>query len=143
MNGMQDLDTLRRQNLALARGLYSAFTSHDIAAILETLHDEVDWLFFGPEEIPFAGHYLGREAVAGFFRVAVSSTEFLEFEALDFICGGHTVLVQGHERMRARSTGKIWETDWAHVFTVRHGKIIKLREYYDTAVVAAAFRQER
>jgi ketosteroid isomerase-like protein len=50
------------------------------------------------------------------------------------------VLALGNERVAVRATGKIFETEWAHLFTMQDGKIVKLREYYDTATMAAAFR---
>ncbi|MEZ4674168.1 MAG: hypothetical protein R2932_08005 [Caldilineaceae bacterium] len=50
------------------------------------------------------------------------------------------VLSLGHERVLVRRTGKIFETDWAHLFTIQSGKIVKLREYYDTATMAEAFK---
>jgi hypothetical protein len=41
-----------------------------------------------------------------------------------------------------KSTGHIFETDWAHLFTIHDGKISRLQEFYDTATVAAAFRSD-
>jgi hypothetical protein len=129
-------------NTALAQQLYTNFKNGDIAAILDLLAPDVDWLFFGPPEIPFAGHYQGREAVEQFFNTALSTAEFLEFEAREFAATSQNVLVQGRERVRARNTGRIWETEWAHVFSIQNNQIVKMREYYDTAVVVAAFQPE-
>jgi ketosteroid isomerase-like protein len=127
-------------NTALAQQLYTHFKNGDIAAILNLLAPDVDWLFFGPSEIPFAGHYQGREAVKQFFNTALATAEFLEFEAREFAATSQNVLVQGRERVRARNTGRIWETEWAHVFSIQNNQIVKMREYYDTAVVVAAFQ---
>jgi ketosteroid isomerase-like protein len=31
-------------------------------------------------------------------------------------------------------------SDWAHIFTIRDGKVVKFREFLDTAVAAEAYR---
>ena len=40
-----------------------------------------------------------------------------------------------------KSPGRSYEHDWVMVFTLRDGKIIKHRHYYDTADVAVACRK--
>jgi ketosteroid isomerase-like protein len=138
---MSDLHEIQQNNIAIVRQLYYSFLAQDIDAILPLLSDDVDWLFFGPADIPFAGHYIGPQRVAEFFQRALEKSDFVLFEPREFMAGVNTVLVQGHERGVARSTGKQWETEWAHVFVLEAGRITKLREYYDTAVIAAAFNE--
>jgi ketosteroid isomerase-like protein len=127
-------------NVRIVQQQYEAFARRDWTSLASLLDDNVDWLFFGPSTIPFTGHFHGPQQVLGFFQNALRTAEFLEFEPQEFLpAGEHDVLVQGWERVRALNTGRIWETEWAHVFRVRGGKIARLREYYDTAVMVAAF----
>lgn len=49
-------------------------------------------------------------------------------------------MVPGWERVTARQSGRTWESHWAHVFTVEEGQVTRLREYYDTAALSAAFK---
>lgn len=137
---MRDFEKAQQENIEIVHQVYAAFARQDIPALLTVLSDDIDWLFFGPAEIPFAGHYHGHQQVAQFFAKALATSEFLVFEPREFLAGASSVLVQGYEQVRAKSTGQVWETEWAHVFTVRDGQIVKMREYYDTAVVAAAFQ---
>lgn len=126
---------------ALVQHLYKAFGDHDIPVLLDVLAKDIDWLFHGPAEIPFAGHYRGHQEVSQFFATALETSTFLQFEPREFLLGSNRVLVQGYERGLAKSTGRLWETEWAHVFTIQGEKIVKMREYYDTAVIASAFRK--
>lgn len=119
--------------------IYGAFGSGDIPGLLNALAEGVDWQFYGPPEIPFAGRYQGRQEMARFFGTVAETTEIHAFEPREFIAQGDKVVVQGYEKVGAKGTGRIFETNWVHVFTVRDGQVVKLREYYDTAAVAAAY----
>lgn len=141
IEGMKDIAAVHQEHIALAEHLYAAFAQGNIPLLLEVLSEDIDWLFYGPSEIPFAGHYRGHAEVAQFFAKASETSDFLVFEPREFLPGANSVLVQGREKMRAKATGRIWETEWAHVFTIEGGKIAKLREYYDTAVMVEAFKE--
>lgn len=69
------------------------------------------------------------------------SVDIVEFQPLQFIAQGDTVVVLGREKVKVKATGKTFETHWAHAFTVKGGKIAKVQEYTDTATIAAAFRK--
>ena len=51
----------------------------------------------------------------------------------EFIDAGESVVVLGFERSTARVEGTTFESEWVHVFTVRHGKVTRWRGFYDTA----------
>ncbi|MHB8377404.1 MAG: nuclear transport factor 2 family protein [Dehalococcoidia bacterium] len=129
-----------RKNVEVVMRLYGAFGRGDMPGILALLDGEVDWEFYGPKTIPFAGRYSGRDGMERFFRTVAESAEVEAFGPEEEpIAAGDKVVVQGHERVRAKTTGRTFETHWIHVFTLRNGKIVKLREYYDTAAMQAAF----
>jgi uncharacterized protein len=122
--------------------LYAAFGQGDMQGIMDVLAEDVDWLFVGrPEDVPFAGQRHGHEQMKEFFRiVGETAGEIYEFGPREVMSFDDKVLVLGHERVRVRATGRVFETDWAHLFTVHDGKIVRLREFYDTATMAEAFR---
>lgn len=128
-------------NIQRIQSLYAAFTRLDLSAILAVLDEHVDWFFVGqPEAIPYAGVRHGREEVLNFFIMVSKTVEVLTFEPLEVMAFEDKVLALGYERVRVKATGKVFDTDWAHLFTFAQGKIVKLREFYDTAAMAAAFR---
>ena len=65
---------------------------------------------------------------------------FEQFEPREFLDAENRVVSLGHERAKVGATGKIFEGDWAHVFDFAEGKIKRVREFYDTATMAEAFR---
>jgi ketosteroid isomerase-like protein len=125
----------------VVQAAYAAFGRADIAALLELLTDDVEWFEPGPLHVlPWAGRRRGREQVGEFFRAIDQALEFEAFEPREFIAQGDTVVVLGMDRSRLKSTGRRVETEWAMAFTIRDGKIARLRECSDTAPMLAAIR---
>jgi ketosteroid isomerase-like protein len=58
-------------------------------------------------------------------------------EVLD---AGDTVVGLGYYSGRYKATGKEFRAQFAHVFKLRDGKIVKFQQYTDTALVQAALR---
>jgi ketosteroid isomerase-like protein len=130
-----------QENVQLVEKAYANFKQGNIAAILEVLSEDVDWFIPGPTEIiPFVGRRLGPRQVGEFFAALAESQTALEFEPREFISQGEKVIVFGYQRWNVKSTGRPYGDDWAHVFTIRNGKIAQFREYHDTHAEAAAHK---
>lgn len=122
-----------QDNTRLIQESYAAFGRGDIPAVLDYLTDDIEWYGAGPKELPLAGIWRGRDEVREFFKNLNETQEILTFEPQDFIAEGDTVVVLLRYRTRVKATGRIVETDLVHVFTVRNGKVARLRQFYDTA----------
>jgi len=131
MNEQTNVDVVQRNYEAVGRG--------DIPAVLDLLTDDVEWTLQGPSVIPFAGTRRGREGVAEFFSLLGENLEFQQFEPREFVAKGDTVVVLGYERSLIKPTGRTIEHEWAHVYTLRDGKIAKGRFFEDTAAFVVAF----
>lgn len=126
----------------VVQDLYMAFGRGDLPAILAVLDEEVDWFFNGRStDILYAGHYYGHEQMMGFFATVATTCNVLAFGPHEILACGEHVVSMGSERVQVKATGCVFETEWLHLFTIRGGKIVRLREYYDTAAMAKAFRQ--
>src|SRR5215218_566424 len=126
-------------NVDVVQRFYGAFGQGDIPAALDFLADDVEWTFQGPSSIPFAGTRRGREGVAEFFSLVGEHLEFQEFEPREFVAQDDTVVVLGFERSLVKPTGRTFEQEWAHVYTLRNGKVATFLALEDTAEHAAAF----
>jgi uncharacterized protein len=130
-----------RTNTDVVQQGYEALGRGDIPAILDLLTDDVEWIQQGPSVIPFAGTRHGHEGVAEYFSLLDENLEFEQFEAREFVAQGDTVVVVGFERGVSKATGHTIEQEWAHVYTLRDGKIAKGRFFEDTAALVAAFHR--
>lgn len=126
-------------NITLVWRAYDAFGRGDMEELLSLFADDIDWFVAGPATLPTAGARSGREAVAGMFESLGETEDMQEFVAVDFVGSGDDVVAFGRTRSQVKATGKAYETDWAHRFTVRGGSIVRFREYTDTAAAVEAF----
>jgi ketosteroid isomerase-like protein len=128
------------ENVRVVEGMFAALARGDIGGVLERLGGDIEWRIAGPSELPYAGVHRGRDAVARFFQSFGQAAEFEVFEPQEYFANGNKVVVLGHERQRVKATGRVVETEWAMVFVLREGRIIKFHNYVDTHAVAAAHR---
>lgn len=126
-------------NVQVVQQLYAAFGKRDIQTLLAAVADGVDWQLLGPAKIAHAGPHHGRDQVRRFFATVAETLHVEQFEPHDFIAQGDNVVALGYYAGNVKSTGRQYASEWAHVFTLRHGKVIKFREYADTANLAAAY----
>ena len=92
-----------------------------------------------PELIPFGGKFVGRQGFAAYAQAIPAAIEIERFEIDEILAEGERVVVLGRETSRVLATGKRYTMAWVHVLTVRNGRVHHMREYNDTAAMAAAF----
>jgi uncharacterized protein len=128
-----------QDNVAVVRRAYENFRGGDIEGLLDSMTEEVDWRLPEMEGVAFSGGRRGRESVGGFFSQLAELQESLSFEPREFVAQGDKVVALGTYRWRVKTTGREYGGDWAHVFTVRGGKIAGFHEFMDSAAARAAY----
>jgi ketosteroid isomerase-like protein len=102
------------------------------------LDPRVEWLT--PDTLPWSrGDYHGRDEVAGYFAALGEALEDVSVEPNDLLACGENVVGLGTYQGRSRATGHSFAARFAHVLTVREGKITVMRGHEDTAAIAVAF----
>jgi ketosteroid isomerase-like protein len=119
---------------------YKRFLNKDLEGVLERFSEDVE--FVGPELdcTPFAGCYHGKDEVRQYFAKLDAAQEAMRFEPTAFIAEDDKVAVTGSATWHVKSTGLDYSSPWAHVFTVRDGKVTRFEQYVDTAATEHAFR---
>ncbi|MDM0083437.1 nuclear transport factor 2 family protein [Variovorax sp. J31P179] len=119
---------------------YAAFGRGDVEGILALLTDDVRWRFVASAGIPYAGEYTGKLQVRGWFGTLAESDDIQKFEPREFLEGPDHVTVLGWEQTKPRPNGKVFESEWVHVFTLKNDKISRWIGTLDTAAYVAAGR---
>lgn len=129
-----------QQNIEIVRRGYEAFGRGDLDTLLGLFDEHIEWFSPGPADLPTAGTRRGRQQVADFFKVVGELFEFQRFEPKTFIAQEDRVVVLGEDTARIKATGKVLDSEWAHAFSLRDGKITRFHEYIDTAAVVEELR---
>ncbi|HEX5110783.1 MAG TPA: nuclear transport factor 2 family protein [Vicinamibacterales bacterium] len=130
-----------QQNLEIVRRGYEAFGRGDIETLLSLLDENIEWRTPGPPDLPTAGVRRGRQEVGAFFAVLNQTFDIQRFEPQTFLTGGDRVVVLGTDTALVKATGKLLvDEPWAHVFTVKDGRIVGFQEYLDTGTFVTEFR---
>ncbi len=129
-------------NLDLTKEVFTRFGNHDVDGIVELLHSDAIIEFYGPEVIPYAGHYSGKEECRQFFNTVLSSVDIHVFEPEEFICEEDKVIVVGRLRLTTKINGKEIKSPFVHVIDCKEGKWFRFRDFMNTAVAVKAFSDE-
>jgi|tagenome__1003787_1003787.scaffolds.fasta_scaffold20598541_2 ketosteroid isomerase-like protein len=117
--------------------MYDAYRRGDIEQILGNLTDDFMWNVPGPA--PFAGIRSGRDGMREFFDLMGKTVEVDQFDVNEILSDGDKVVVLGKERSKIRATGSTYESDFAHVWTLRGGRVSHGQVFADTAAAGAAW----
>ena len=118
---------------SIVQKVYEAFGRGDVPALLEMVADDVDWEFVGSPGLPYAGRRRGKKQVADFFAAIPVADRIQAFEPREFIEADGHVTVLGWEKSTAIDTGKDFESDWIHLFSLKDGKVTRWRGFFNTA----------
>ena len=129
------------QNTQAVKDAYAAFGRGDVAAILALVDDNVEWEGVkGTEGVaPHSGLRRGKAAVGEFFQIVGSTLDFQLFEPREFVAQGDTVVAVGAYKVTVKATRRQSGSDWVMVFNFRNGKIVRFREFTDSASIVRAY----
>lgn len=125
---------MSEENVNILRQGYEAFNRGDIDAVTSLMDENIEWQEADVEGLPIRGTHHGPEAVANnVFQTAVESWEDFGAVAEEFLDAGDHVLVLGRFQGRGKESGRTLDAPFAHVWTLREGKLVRHRNYPDTA----------
>jgi ketosteroid isomerase-like protein len=127
-------------NVQLIKQLYDALGTGDLETALALMTDDVTFVVPGPPGIGAAGTWRGHGGVRECFGRLREAQENESVDIRDFVAQGNSVVVLLHVIAKARSTGKRFESDLVHFFTVKDARIAHLIDFFDTAALVEAYR---
>ncbi|MBA2334019.1 MAG: nuclear transport factor 2 family protein [Pyrinomonadaceae bacterium] len=130
-----------QENTKIVQQAYENFKNGDITALLDLYSDDIDWRLPEIENMPWFGSRKGREETAEFIQSLAEAQDVLTFNPREFIAQGDKVVALGDYSWRVKVTGREFGGDWAHVWTVKNGKLAGFQEYADTAAASKAHQK--
>ncbi len=132
---------IHEENIKIVQQLYSAFAKRDINTIVGLLNSDVEW---GEPENPFnpaGGIRHGHQGFLEWINIGRQAEDILVLEPKKMLTDDDSVAVVGYMKCRAIPTGKMYESDFVHLVTIKAGKITKFHEFFDTYIAGEAFRE--
>lgn len=106
----------------------------------ELLDPEVEWLISSC--FPAGGNYYGRNAIfEDFFPNLISHFDQWTAKPDQLLDAGDAIVALGHYMGRVKNNGAEVSIPFAHVWWIREGKIVKVQQYADTALLQRALMQ--
>lgn len=116
---------------------YNCFKTGDIPTLLATFDENIEWT--EAEGFPHGGTYKGANAIVeNVFMTLATEWEGFTVAPDEFLDAGDSIVALGHYSGKYKETGKSMRVPFAHVWTLRDGKIVKFVQYTDTLKVSEA-----
>lgn len=127
------------RNIAATEAIYRAVPLGDLPTVLAHLDSDVRISYYGTARIPYAGDYHGIEEAITFLDKVGQAIEIIEMAPWKFIAQGDDLATWGRQRFRRRTNGHEWETEFAHIITLREGRWLYFRDFANSALALEAF----
>ena len=124
-------------NLEIIRATYEGSSEENGRNLLAALAPEAEWT--EAEGFPYAGTYVGAAAIiAGVFQRLGSEWTGYRADVHSFMEDGDRVAAFGTYSGTYKATGQSMRAAFAHLYVLRDGKILRMTQYVDTAMVREA-----
>ena len=124
----------------IVRGFYDALGRGDVPGVLARLHDQLEWT--EAEGFPYySGTWRSPQEVLDKLLIPLARDwDRFSARAHDFIAQGDRVVTLGEYSGTFKATGKSMTASFAHVWTIRDGRLARFDMYTDTAKVREALK---
>jgi len=119
----------QEQAVSVLRGAYAAFNRGDIAAAVEPLDSQIEWI--EPAEFPGGGTYRGQAGVKTYLTQSRAAWAEVHSDPEQFIPAGNRIVVFVHARVRAKDSQEWQDVLLADVYTFLNGKPVHMQAFAD------------
>jgi ketosteroid isomerase-like protein len=126
-------------NIEATKAIYAAVPAGDLDTALQYMDPDVRITYYGTETIPYAGDYHGITEAISFFATVGQHIQIVEMEPWRYIAQGDDLAVWGRQRFRRLATGYEWQSEFAHIITLRDGRWLYFRDFMNSALTQEAF----
>jgi ketosteroid isomerase-like protein len=124
-------------NLDLIRATYEGTSEENGRNLLAVLAPDAEWT--EAEGFPYAGTYVGPHAIVdGVFRRLADEWIGYHAEVHTYLEDGDRVAAFGVYSGIYKATGKSMRAAFAHLYRIEDGKIVRMIQYVDSAMVRKA-----
>jgi ketosteroid isomerase-like protein len=112
------------------RASYGALNNGDVQVALDALHRDAIW--HESSELPGGDEFEGREAIEEFLEGFLEQWDVFHQQVESTLHAGDRVLVNIHLTAVGRESGAEVNARYAHLWTMREDRAVRVDAYYDT-----------
>ena len=130
---------MSQENVALVRGIYDAFASGDVPAVLGAMSPDIVWN--EAENFPLADRnpYIGPNAILeGVFARLAADWDGFAVGVEELLDAGDAVVALGRYRGTHRATGRAIDAQLVHIWRIEDGKAKAFQQLTDTLQIGRA-----
>lgn len=117
----------------IVKALYQAYASGDSDKISAMIHDDIEWIIYGPVQVfPFQGPRRGKAQVLDVLASIRKDYALERYVPEIIIAEGDRAAVLSDVAFRQRSTERTLSMRLATFLRLRDGQVIEFREFSDT-----------
>jgi ketosteroid isomerase-like protein len=128
---------MSKENGDVIKSIYKAFGKGDIQAVLELFDPTIEWIAAENSPLgdrsPYRGH---SQVVEGVFTRIGLEFPGLAIQVDELLDAGDKIVMLGRYHGVRKATGKGFQAQVAHIWTLASGKVTKFQQYLDTYQVA-------
>jgi len=114
----------------IVRELYDAYERRDFETVAKFIHDDIDWIIYGPITVfPFAGARRGRAAVIQVLTDIAAVYRLESYKPEIVIIEGERAAVVSDVSFRQRSSDRVLRFRVANFMLLKNGQLIEFREF--------------
>lgn len=124
-------------NRDIIRRTYEGSPEEKIQQLLAALSPDVEWT--EAEGFPYAGTYVGIDALLqGVFQRLAKEWDDYRADVHTYLADGDRVAAFGIYSGTYKATGKSMTAHFVHLYQLRDGRIVRMQQYVDSALVHRA-----
>jgi ketosteroid isomerase-like protein len=127
-------------NAEFVKDLFAAFGRGDIGYVIDAHAEDVvsESPVSRASTLPWAGTRTGRRELVDYFETMAAHVRPEAFHDVVFTASGDRVVVEGSNSGTMLATGERYDHDWVMVFTIRDGRVVRFRHFYDAGDIETA-----
>jgi len=131
---------MTQSGIDVVQELYCVALANHEATIAQLVTPDIVWEIL--DGFPHGGIYAGIPAIFGQFLPKLQA-DFYDWHAQPdaFVDAGDTIVALGHYSGTLKTTGVHIVAPFCHIWTLKNGKIARLRQFADTAKFAQAMQR--
>lgn len=127
-------------NVVVIDGLYKAFATGDIPTVLGAMDAKIEWNEAEGNKLAIGNPYIGPDAVLnGVFAPLGANHEYFRLADIELHeMSNNQVLATLRYDAKFKESGKAYNAQVAHLWTLKNGKVVAFQQYVDTKKLADA-----